>query len=265
MDRSTHSVRLPGLRFVLGRWIMGLAGLAADIPALITVSLRLIQQIGICHGYDARADGEQEYVMRILRIGSTASRQAKMESLLVLKPVEQVLLKVSWRKMSEAIARREIGYLSPRAAIQEFVRTLGIQLTRRKALQMAPVVAALISWGIALFECLLQVPANRIGCSTLSLSQLKVFKRSSRLRSSFHSRFSTCASRFAWTICGLRCVYAERNTLPSDPDPFSALPKVLGPRFRGRVASKTRRCCPAATWWRNHKPTGRGPPHHPLS
>jgi len=36
------------------------------------------------------------------------------------------------------------------------------------------VVAALISWGIALFEYLLQVPANRIGYSTLTLPQLKI-------------------------------------------------------------------------------------------
>ena len=35
-------------------------------------------------------------------------------------------------------------------------------------------VAALVSWGIALFEYLLQVPANRIGYTSLSLSQLKI-------------------------------------------------------------------------------------------
>ena len=37
-------------------------------------------------------------------------------------------------------------------------------------------VAALLSWGIALFEYLLQVPANRIGYGTLSLAQLKVLQ-----------------------------------------------------------------------------------------
>ncbi|MEI4914056.1 DMT family protein, partial [Klebsiella pneumoniae] len=36
------------------------------------------------------------------------------------------------------------------------------------------IVAALVSWGIALFEYLLQVPANRIGFSVLSLGQLKM-------------------------------------------------------------------------------------------
>lgn len=37
-------------------------------------------------------------------------------------------------------------------------------------------VAALVSWGIALFEYLLQVPANRIGYGTLDLGQLKILQ-----------------------------------------------------------------------------------------
>ena len=37
-------------------------------------------------------------------------------------------------------------------------------------------VAALVSWSIALFEYLLQVPANRIGYSAMSLSQLKILQ-----------------------------------------------------------------------------------------
>ena len=37
-------------------------------------------------------------------------------------------------------------------------------------------VAALISWGIACFEYLLQVPANRIGHAQLSISQLKIMQ-----------------------------------------------------------------------------------------
>jgi uncharacterized protein (DUF486 family) len=37
-------------------------------------------------------------------------------------------------------------------------------------------VAALLSWGIALFEYMLQVPANRIGYTALTLGQLKVMQ-----------------------------------------------------------------------------------------
>jgi uncharacterized protein (DUF486 family) len=38
------------------------------------------------------------------------------------------------------------------------------------------IVAILVSWGIALFEYTLQVPANRIGSSVLDLSQLKIIQ-----------------------------------------------------------------------------------------
>jgi uncharacterized protein (DUF486 family) len=37
-------------------------------------------------------------------------------------------------------------------------------------------VAALVSWGIALFEYLLQVPANRLGFTVMSLGQLKILQ-----------------------------------------------------------------------------------------
>src|SRR6476469_8202148 len=37
-------------------------------------------------------------------------------------------------------------------------------------------IAAVASWGIALFEYLLQVPANRIGYTAFSLSQLKILQ-----------------------------------------------------------------------------------------
>ena len=46
-----------------------------------------------------------------------------------------------------------------------------------KHLQSKPwLVAALVSWGIALFEYMLQVPANRIGFTVMSLAQLKILQ-----------------------------------------------------------------------------------------
>jgi hypothetical protein len=38
------------------------------------------------------------------------------------------------------------------------------------------IVAALVSWGVALFEYLFQVPANRIGYQVLSVAQLKMLQ-----------------------------------------------------------------------------------------
>lgn len=38
------------------------------------------------------------------------------------------------------------------------------------------IIAALVSWGIALFEYLFQVPANRIGHTALNVGQLKIMQ-----------------------------------------------------------------------------------------
>ena len=46
-----------------------------------------------------------------------------------------------------------------------------------KHLQTSPwLIAALVSWGIAFFEYMLQVPGNRIGYTVLSVGQLKLLQ-----------------------------------------------------------------------------------------
>ena len=46
-----------------------------------------------------------------------------------------------------------------------------------KELNQRPwIVAALVSWGIAFFEYMLQVPGNRIGYTVLSVGQLKLMQ-----------------------------------------------------------------------------------------
>lgn len=46
----------------------------------------------------------------------------------------------------------------------------------RNLAQRPWLIAALVSWGIALFEYLFQVPANRLGHTALSLGQLKILQ-----------------------------------------------------------------------------------------
>lgn len=55
-------------------------------------------------------------------------------------------------------------------------------------------IAALASWGIALFEYLLQVPANRIGYTQFSVAQLKITQEVITYRYSRPSRSSTSAN-----------------------------------------------------------------------
>jgi uncharacterized protein len=73
-------------------------------------------------------------------------------------------------------------------------------------------MAALVSWGIALLEYLLQVPANRIGHTQLSVSQLKIMQEAITL--SVFAPFAVLYMReplkldFVWAgLCLLGAVY----------------------------------------------------------
>jgi uncharacterized protein (DUF486 family) len=67
-------------------------------------------------------------------------------------------------------------------------------------------IAALASWGIALFEYLLQVPANRIGHQELSLGQLKIMQEAITLTVFVPSWCSTCNNRSSLITFGRVCV-----------------------------------------------------------
>jgi hypothetical protein len=123
---------------------LGLPGLAADIPALFTVVIRLIQQIGVCYGYDPSKPEERDYVIHILRTGSAGDVKGKLEALIFLKQLEQILIKVTWKKMTADLAAKQISKLSLLATLKQFAKSLGINLTKRKALQMVPIIGALV-------------------------------------------------------------------------------------------------------------------------
>src|SRR5205823_2404883 len=104
----------------------------------------LIQQIAVCYDYNIDDDIEFEYVLHVLRTGSTGDIKAKVGFLIGLKEVEQILLKVAWKKMNEALARKELSRMAALAALRQFARSLGIQITKRKALQLIPIVGGLV-------------------------------------------------------------------------------------------------------------------------
>jgi len=56
-------------------------------------------------------------------------------------------------------------------------------------------IAAVLSWGIALFEYLFQVPANRAGYAALSLPQLKVLQEVTTLSVVAPYASCTCTRR----------------------------------------------------------------------
>lgn len=115
---------------------IGLIGLAADIPALFTIVIRLIQQVSVCYGYDPTKPEERDYVIHILRTSSASDVKAKLEAIMYLKQLETTLLKVPWKKMTVEFPTI--------VALRQLAKSLGINLTKRKALQMVPIIGAIV-------------------------------------------------------------------------------------------------------------------------
>jgi DNA-binding transcriptional regulator YhcF (GntR family) len=83
-------------------------------------------------------------MLKILQTGSAGDLKAKIEFIITLKQVEQTLLKVSWKKMTAELAAKQISKGAALASMRQFAKSIGIQLTKRKALQMIPIIGALI-------------------------------------------------------------------------------------------------------------------------
>ena len=80
------------------------------------------------------------------------------------------------------------------------------------------VIAALASAGIALFEYLLQVPANRIGYTVMGLPPLKILQEVITLSVFVPFAMFYCSNPSGSTICGRGCAFWARCISFFDPD-----------------------------------------------
>ncbi len=69
---------------------------------------------------------------------------------------------------------REIGYTILLLIMSNVFMTFAWYAHLKELNHKSWIIAALISWGIAFFEYMLQVPANRIGFTVMSVAQLKI-------------------------------------------------------------------------------------------
>ena len=71
---------------------------------------------------------------------------------------------------------REIGYAVLLLIMSNVFMTFAWYAHLKELNHKPWIIAALISWGIAFIEYMLQVPANRIGFTVLSVAQLKILQ-----------------------------------------------------------------------------------------
>ena len=117
----------------------GLVGLAANIPTLYTIVFRCIQQIALCYGFDTSKDDEKVFMLGILSIASASDVASKQAAMVFMRQIQVDIAKKTWKKLAEEGGRAAIGPLVRQAA-----KSIGINLTKRKALMLVPAIGAII-------------------------------------------------------------------------------------------------------------------------
>ena len=127
--------------------VVGMPGLVLDIPTLVLQSLIGIHRTGLCYGYDCMDDGASGFALGVFALASAntlAEKQAAWEALVALHSLEAEAL----RDGLEAAVARQLGKGSVAAGMQNLARQLGVNLGRRKAAAVVPVIGALIGGSI---------------------------------------------------------------------------------------------------------------------
>ncbi|MFY9253895.1 MAG: DMT family protein, partial [Fuerstiella sp.] len=78
------------------------------------------------------------------------------------------------------------------------------------------IVAVLVSWGIAFFEYVLQVPANRAGIAVMKLGQLKILQEVIALSVFVPFSVLYMKEKLTLDICGRPCALPPQPTSCSD-------------------------------------------------
>lgn len=119
----------------------GLFGMAVDVPTLVTLALRTIQKIALCYGYKCNTEAEKMMVFQIMSSASANSVQEKTATLATLKQIETAIRTHTWKVLAEQAANKQ-GIPAFIMCIKNLAKQLGINITKRKALQTIPIVSA---------------------------------------------------------------------------------------------------------------------------
>lgn len=122
--------------------VFGLGGLIVDIPSLITMSLRVIHKIGLCYGYDCITLTDKQFIYGILSAAGSNSIKEKAVSVSTLQAINKTVAKVTWKKMAEKATENKFGIEALVLSAKQLAKQLGINLTKRKALQSIPFLGA---------------------------------------------------------------------------------------------------------------------------
>jgi len=122
-----------------GAGALGAPGIAIDIPALVGLSLRAVNEYATYYGFDVALESERMFAMQILSAASAPSVAAKQVALAELSRVAVMIAqRKTWAELQRLVAVQ---------MVKKIAEALGIRLTKAKLAQVVPVAGALVGGG----------------------------------------------------------------------------------------------------------------------
>jgi hypothetical protein len=122
----------------------GFLALPADVAALVTLSLRLIRQVGVEYGYAEDSEAEREFCFSVMQGASANTIEEKTAALFLLADVSRMIATQTWKSMAEKAAANMISKEAAVTALRTLAKQVGVNITKRKALEAIPVVGLVV-------------------------------------------------------------------------------------------------------------------------
>lgn len=119
--------------------LAGFVGMAVDIPSLMSINLRFINQIANTYGFDIMAS-EEERLFAFSVLGASNTSQAAKATF--LKQLNEIAVAVAQRKTWKHLNKSIIVQL-----LQQIAKIVGIRLTKKKLTQVVPILGSLAAGG----------------------------------------------------------------------------------------------------------------------
>ncbi|NNE46760.1 MAG: EcsC family protein [Rhodothermales bacterium] len=119
--------------------IAGAAGIPTDIVALVAMNLRAAGEFAIHYGFDISSDVERLYALSLLDHAARPSTKAKD---IAMSPIIKITNRLARMQALEVIEQIAVS-----KAVTRIARSIGLNLTRAKLAQLAPVTGAVIGGG----------------------------------------------------------------------------------------------------------------------
>lgn len=119
----------------------GIATTLADIPAFVALALRAMADIAVIYGYDPRKDEERQFLFAAFAMVFATGAAGKQEAMLTLKALQKELLRGTWKSANAVLAK---SLKVEQISMKELAKRVGVNLTKKKAAQIVPVVGAVV-------------------------------------------------------------------------------------------------------------------------